>query len=123
MSPNYDYVPIQGTAYDLISKYGQTVTLTRTTRIAYTNKEGGFLADEEEAESLQAIVQAGPDVPADPQQVMSTRNLVVASKDVVLAPQIGDHLSFDDKDWNVSQVVEVNPGGTRLIWNLTVGRI
>lgn len=121
------YADMAATAADLITAFGQPVTLTRSTPGSYdaatgtvtnstTTQSGLGVEEAYSARSIDgALILSG-----DKKLMLSVETAAGAA---ITAPQVEDTVTFPDTSvWTIKAVEPLSPGGTALIYTLQLRR-
>ncbi|MFP1634091.1 hypothetical protein ACLB6G_20365 [Zhengella sp. ZM62] len=115
----YDYTRPEATAQRLIAKFGQSVTLTKVTKVWNDWNPGvnlteysatGAVMDYADREIDGTVIKAG-----DKRVYLSTEGLTVE-------PDTTDTLTVGGVVHSIIRVDPLNPGGTVVMWTLQVRR-
>ena len=107
---SFNYVPLAATATRLITQFGQTATLARTTSTNGTESDAGkgvrLAINEGDRRRLDGAFGGSP---------------VVSSKYILsggMAPQLGDRLTVGSDSIVISIVDPIQPGDVTLAWQV-----
>lgn len=105
-----NYTAIASTANALLTKYGLTVTLTRT-GVLVGSGSAAFVAGttKNETSSTSSVLA---------QTAIRHRTVILSG--LLSEPQVGDVLAADNDSWVVQSVERVRPAATTILYRLEV---
>ena len=103
---SFNYAGILATATRLIGDFGQTATLTRTTRDAVTTTQTGV--------GVQAVINGGDRARIGNAQIPVRKYILSGA----LTPKAGDRLVCGTEDVVIMQADQLAPGSTTVIWTV-----
>ncbi len=112
------YQDMANVAHNLLSEYGQTVTITREGSTEYNPYEGVTNSGGTVYNGV-AIFEPYEDNRDDSLIEAGDIKITLASKNLSEAPQISDTIQgVDGIVWRVVNIKELNPAGTSLIYEI-----
>lgn len=128
---SFDYGASAATALRLLARFGQELTLTRTTPGTYNPATGGTTDDVTTTQTVTAaVLPAGSGMSFDDslkdmlvkgklRQVLISA-LTPAGASLTFAPAPLDLLTLEGADWEVEGVTPLNPSGTPVMYTALV---
>lgn len=116
------YDEMADVALELITEFGQTVTLQRTEAGEYdpeTGTTGDGVAQEQPAQGVLLDYQ-GIEFQNNTQIQQGDKKLKIAAKDLQWPPELANKAIIQGKAYSVINVNETNPAGTPLVYTLQV---
>ena len=114
------YARLASTASRLLTTYGQTVTLRRTTGGSVNPVTGATVAGTVQTLTAPGILQRYPDELVDGTRILASDRMLIL--DSTVQPQITDLVSLEGQQWTLVQIQTINPAGTPLVYMLQVRR-
>ena len=116
MSAFYDNMA--ATASRLIGKYGQAISIKRTTGGTIDPVTGITTAGTASTLATTGILQRYPDSLIDGTRILTSDRLAILAPEV--EPNLTDKLTFGSKDWAIVSIQFSNPAGTNLVYFVQV---
>lgn len=116
MSAFYDNMA--ATASRLIGKYGQAISIKRTTGGTIDPVAGTVTAGTASTLTTTGILQRYPDSLIDGTRILTSDRLAILAP--TTAPTLTDKLTFGSKDWAIVSIQTANPAGTPLVYFVQV---
>ena len=116
MSAFYD--TMAATASRLIGKYGQAISIKRTTGGTIDPVTGIATAGTSSTLATNGILQRYPDSLIDGTRILTSDRLAILAPEV--EPILTDKLTFGGKDWAIISIQTANPAGTPLVYFVQV---
>ncbi|MBS9781510.1 MAG: hypothetical protein KGV56_03360 [Gammaproteobacteria bacterium] len=104
-------------AHNLLSEFGQSVTITRKGDTEYNPYEGVTNSNDTVFNGV-AIFEPYEDNRDDSLIEAGDIKITLASKNLSEVPQISDTIHVDGIAWRVVNIKELNPAGTSLIYEI-----
>lgn len=117
------YEEMAGVALELISEFGQTITLRDTVPGEYDPVTGGSTPDVEVNQPAQAILQdyalqqAGMSYAEGAVIKQGDKKIMVAAQGLT-PPTLTTTVLADGATWTIVNIKEINPAGTPLVYEL-----
>lgn len=117
------YEEMAGVALDLISEFGQTITLRDTVPGEYDPVSGAQTPDVEVDQAAQAILQdyalqqAGMSYAEGTTIRQGDKKIMVAAQGLT-PPQLTTTVIAGGATWTIVNIKEINPAGTPLVYEL-----
>ena len=116
MSACYDNMA--ATASRLIGKYGQAISIKRTTGGTIDPVAGTVTAGTASTLTTTGILQRYPDSLIDGTRILTSDRLAILAP--TSEPILTDKLAFGSKDWTIVSIQTANPAGTPLVYFVQV---
>ena len=114
-----DFYPrMAATASRLIGKYGQAISIKRTTGDTIDPVTGITTAGTSSTLTTTGILQRYPDSLIDGTRILTSDRLAILAP--TFEPTLEDTLSFGGKDWTIASIQTANPAGTPLVYFVQV---
>ncbi len=113
----FDYARAETTAQRLIKRFGQAVTLTKTTDalIAYDPKQT------ETSYTVQAAQLNYNEKDIDGTLIQTDDRLVyISTEGLAVIPEVDDTLTINSVDLNIISIMPLAPAGTVVYWKVQV---
>lgn len=125
--PGFDYKKAQRTALDLINKFGQVVTLSKTNSI-YDPVTGqvSFTAKDSTSATVVSLPASGANLQTFDDSFKEDLNkgkarlFYIAAKGLSFEPDAGQYFEFDGKIWELAGATPLNPAGTPVLYMVGV---
>ena len=117
------YAGMATTAYDLLTQFGQTVTIRTKVTEEYDLESGDVEQCETSETGIGVLLPAGqPEalIDADPARVIDTAIWVLAASGLATIPVPGSVIDGDGASWAVIGMTPISPAGVPLIYKLLV---
>lgn len=123
-----NYTALAATALRLIKENGQALPFTRTPDTAFEAGTGVVTKGTPVVQTIQCLpipatsifVGAFDDKKREDYITGKTRFFIVAAKDLVFTPAVGDLLTFEGTLWETSGVTPLNPAGVPILYTMRV---
>lgn len=113
------YDEMAATALALLSEFGQPVTIARTTPGGYDPATGGVTAPITTSQAGSAVVREYARQHIDGTLIQAgDKRVIVAASGLTFAPAPGDSVTASGDVLQVVSVIERNPAGTALVYEL-----
>lgn len=111
-------------AFDLVSRFGAPQTLRRVTSAGTLNTSNGTVSGRTVSDqTVYVVLKPRQDALVNGTMTLSkTRSLFMSSFAAPTSPAIGDKIVFsgDAREYAVTRVESVQPGGTLIGWHLEI---
>ncbi len=121
----FDYSGFENTALDLITKFGQPLTLYRETSGDYDPTLGDTATKTVTSTTCEGVAKQGFKGPLNFDDDFKedlvkgdARLFIIAAKGMTFIPAAGDILDYEGSTWDVHGITPVNPAGTPLAYHL-----
>ncbi len=111
----YNYTPLQKTATDLITKFGQAVTFTKTSDTTYNPTDGTFGSSSTSTYTAQLVLMNEPKQEGEESLQEIEQNALVTSS---TAPVIGDAAEINGESYRVTKVTKNQPASTVVFYEI-----
>ncbi len=118
----YDYTRQVDSAKRMIAKYGQVLTITRST-VTYDPLTGMNTT----ATQTGTITAVADNFSTYDQKNRSellvakkSKKLLVSAASCTFAPKSGDKVTYEGETWTIAPMDELNPGGTPILYTLAI---
>lgn len=113
------YDEMAATALSLLGEFGQAVTITRTTSGGYDPAAGGITAPTTASQSGSAVVREYARQHVDGTLIQAgDKRVILSASGLSFAPAPGDSVTAGGDVLQVVSVIERNPAGTPLVYEL-----
>lgn len=112
------YTQMAATASRLIGKYGQAISIKRTTGESVDPVTGIVTAGTTSTLATTGILQRYPDALIDGTRILTADRLAMLAP--TREPALTDKLAFGGKDWPIVSIQTANPAGTPLVYFVQV---
>jgi len=107
MSAAAFYADMAATAKDLLTDFGKTITLTRTTGTTYDPVTGATVAGTDASVTTTGLIKPYPDKLIDGTRIQSgDRELVLSNEQT---PTMDDKPNIDGQQWSIINIKTVKP--------------
>jgi hypothetical protein len=110
----FNYAGTQQSAYNLLSKFGQAITIVRTINESYDPVTSAVTATTT-TQAARGVTLNYNSKDVDGVLILRGDQQLFLSPVGIIAPAIGDKVTINSVDWMVTMVDELNPGGTALL--------
>lgn len=108
------------TALRLLTKFGQSITLARTTGSSVDPVTGTVTAGSDASVTTTGVLLKYPDSMIDGTRIIaSDRRMIVSNEQV---PDPSDKPTLNGQDWSIVNIETLSPAGTDVIYELQVRR-
>lgn len=115
----FAYDKMAATAKRLLVNFGQTVTVTRPSS-TIDPVTGAVTGSGGPTFSPVGVLSKYPDGVIDGTRITASDRLLTL--DDTVEPKVSDKVTVNGEQWNIMEVMSVNPAGTPLIYNVRVRR-
>jgi len=103
------YADMAATALSLLTDFGKTITLTRTTGTTYDPVTGATVAGTDASVTTTGLIKPYPDKLIDGTRIQSgDRELVLSNEQT---PTMDDKPNIDGQQWSIINIKTVKPDG------------
>lgn len=114
----FDYAKMAVTARRLLTRFGQSITISRTTGATYDPVTGVTTPGTTTAFTPKGVLLKYPDRLIDGTRILqSDRKLIL---DDTVAPEMSDKPLVQGEEWTIQDIMTVSPAGTPLIYEVQV---
>jgi hypothetical protein len=122
----FNYTPLQQTATDLITKFGQSVTFAKKTTSGYNPATGGFSSSASSTYTAQVTLLEASKIEEGASSITGTT--VSALQEIerealcssTTEPEIGDTATINSEKYRVTAVNKVQPASTVVYYELRI---
>ena len=110
----FDYAKMATTAARLLEKFGQTISVIRTTGETIDPITGAIVAGSDTTYSPKGLLRKYPNEVIDGTRIETgDRELIV---DNTVEPALSDKVTVQGEQWTVVNVASINPAGTAVVY-------
>lgn len=117
----FDYDVMQDLSVDLITEFGQDITLTRVTTGTFNPATGAVTGDSETDSTIKALITDFSDFHIEGSAIQRGDKKVLIAGDIT-APTVKDKLTISGTEYMIINVNTISPAGTDVLYKLQVRR-
>lgn len=117
---DFDYAKMAATAKRLLTRFGNTVSIVRTTGGTYDPVTGAETPGTETTYAPKGVLLKYPDRLIDGTRILqSDRKLIL---DDTIVPVADDKPVVQGEEWNIQNIMTISPAGTPIVYEVQVRR-
>lgn len=114
----FNYSPLNKTATDLITKFGQAVTFSKKVTSAYQPETGGFSNSVSSTYAAQIVILDEPKSEKEESSTILVENEALCSS--TTEPTIGDTATINSDQYKITAVKKIQPAATVVFYELRI---
>ena len=114
-----NYNSIKGTARSLLAKFGQSMTLVKTTSDSYNTTTGANTLTTSSTTDLGVILPYGDALNSAPDSLVKQNDQQIFIQ-MATVPSVTDKITVAGVDYNIVSVKAIEPAGVNVLYELQV---
>tara|TARA_R110000764_G_scaffold35177_6_gene78547 strand:+ start:1264 stop:1620 length:357 start_codon:yes stop_codon:yes gene_type:complete len=114
----FNYSPLNKTATNLITKFGQAVTFSRYARGEYSPNTGAFSSNVGQTYTAQVVILDQPKSEVEETSTLTVENDALCSS--ATEPTIGDTATINSDKFRITAVKKIQPASTVVFYELRI---